>query len=72
MNKTPLKTLWSEYKRMAPSDPRIPKYRQEINDREEWMIEKGYKTDPITKWDTKPYLPDDYPENTGYIYLNPA
>ena len=53
---------------MELDDPERFGVQNEINQTEQWMISKGYKTTGITKWnvtsDSK-----NYPDGTGYIFF---
>lgn len=62
-----LADLWQQIRDMDDDDPRLPEVQKKINEVEQWMIDKGYKTDGITQWGKKSGDSNDYPHHTGFI-----
>ena len=62
-----LAELWQQIKDMDYDDPRVPEVQKEINDVEEWMITKGYKTDGVTQWGKFSGNSNEYPHHTGFV-----
>lgn len=59
--------LWQQIRDMDYDDPRREEVQKEINNVEQWMIDKGYKDDGITKWGDAGGTNIDYPYKTGYV-----
>lgn len=62
-----LSDLWQELKDMDYNDPRVVEVQKEINNTEQWMIEKGYKKDGLTKFSGVAGDSPHYPHHTGFI-----
>ena len=63
-----LSELWAQYKSLERDDSRRADIQKEINNVEQWMIDKGYKTTPLTQWYNGMKTSPNYPEGTGYIW----
>lgn len=66
-----LAELWDRHRRMDDSDPRRIEIEREINRVEQWMIDRGYKEDGITRFHHNAPNPD-YPARSGCIRLEDA
>ncbi len=62
--------LWGQLRGMDIDDPRRQDVQKKINEIEQFMIKKGWKTDGITRWTSSiGGTSDIYPWHTGYVKL---
>lgn len=65
-----LKELWAELRSLDKNDPRREEVQKRINETEQFCIDHGYAGfTSITKWNNGKVVSDEYPQNTGYVYL---
>ena len=66
-----IRELKEELEQLPFNDPRIPILRKKINEMEQWCIENKPEWGvTLTKWtDCGVGNNEDYPWNTGYVYI---
>lgn len=64
-----LSDLWQEYKSLPRDHPKRKELQSDINKIEEWMIEKGYKTDGVTQWYDTDAPSTNYPWKSGAVWF---
>ena len=68
MAKGDLAKLWGQWRETDDDDPEKLVIQQKINRIEEYCVKMGYAGFTVTKWSNSNVSPD-YPNGTGYIYI---